>query len=104
MATEGFNSGSCALSCKGSYEGYAAHTQVSPLVSCMHLRFVVAECIHIMQGQIKTPLGSKAQQVANQRNTMTKYFPVLHDGGHSNEVFPIRERLLPALPHMQVST
>lgn len=55
-----------------------------------------------MQGQIKTPLGSKAQQIANQRNTMTKYFPVLHDPGHSNESFPMRERLLPALPTMQV--
>ena len=55
-----------------------------------------------MQGQIKTPLGSKAQQIANQRNTMTKYFPVLHDPGHSNESFPMRERLLPALPNMQV--
>ncbi len=56
----------------------------------------------IMQGLIKTPLGSKAQQIANQRNTMTKYFPVLHDPGHSNESFPMRERLLPALPTMQV--
>ena len=49
---------------------------------------------------MKTPLGSKAQQVANQRNTMTKYFPVLHEPGHSNESFPMRERLLHALPQV----
>ncbi len=60
--------------------------------------------VTMLQGQLKTPLGSKAQQVANQRNTMTKYFPLLHDAGHSNESFPGQERLLSAPPHAQVST
>ena len=52
-----------------------------------------------MQGQQKTPTGSRTQQAAaHRRNTMTKYFPVLHDPGHSNESFPCRERLVPLQP------
>ena len=51
-----------------------------------------------MQGQQKTPTGSRTQQAAHRRNTMTKYFPVLHDPGHSNESFPCRERLVPMQP------
>ncbi|CAK0785493.1 hypothetical protein CVIRNUC_008702 [Coccomyxa viridis] len=50
------------------------------------------------KGQQKTPTGSRTQQAAHRRNTMTKYFPVLHDPGHSNESFPCRERLVPMQP------